>query len=94
MSLLIYIAALLFISLALTFHEDSKIVSFICVFISCFLLCWLNDIDKKESYKQGQVDALTGKIEYKLVVQPDSTKSWEKIDKENKFSKPFVKGVY
>jgi hypothetical protein len=32
-------------------------------------------------YKRGQVDALTGKIRYELVVKADSTKSWEEISK-------------
>ena len=33
-------------------------------------------------YKDGQVDALTGKIQYELKTQPDSSKIWvEKGDK-------------
>lgn len=28
-------------------------------------------------YKQGQIDALSGKVKYKLVVYPDSTRTWE-----------------
>ena len=31
-------------------------------------------------YKQGQVDALTGKIRYELIVNEDSTKTWERIE--------------
>ena len=31
------------------------------------------------SYKQGQIDALTGKIKYELVVKNDSTKVWKLI---------------
>ena len=30
-------------------------------------------------YKDGQVDALTGKVKYELVVQDDSTRTWESI---------------
>ncbi len=30
-------------------------------------------------YKQGQIDALTGKINYHLVTKPDSTRVWEKL---------------
>jgi hypothetical protein len=30
-------------------------------------------------YKQGQVDAMTGKIKYELIIKSDSTKIWEKI---------------
>lgn len=29
------------------------------------------------TYKHGQIDALTGKIKYELVTNPDSTKTWE-----------------
>lgn len=32
------------------------------------------------AYKTGQVDALTGKIQYELVTQPDSTRIWEEIE--------------
>ena len=28
-------------------------------------------------YKQGQIDALTGKVHYELVTKNDSTKTWE-----------------
>lgn len=31
------------------------------------------------TYKDGQIDALTGKVRYKLITNPDSTKSWEII---------------
>ena len=30
-------------------------------------------------YKEGQIDALTGQIKYELVIQPDSTRTWELI---------------
>lgn len=33
----------------------------------------------EKSYKQGQIDAITGKVNYKLVINPDSTKTWEEI---------------
>lgn len=33
----------------------------------------------KESYRQGQIDALTGKIHYKIEI--DSTKNWVEIKK-------------
>jgi len=29
-------------------------------------------------YRSGQIDALTGNIQYRLVVKPDSTRVWEK----------------
>ncbi len=33
----------------------------------------------RDSYKQGQVDALTGQIKFELVSNPDSSKTWERI---------------
>ena len=33
-----------------------------------------------EQQKVGQIDALTGNIKYELVVNPDSTRTWEEID--------------
>lgn len=35
----------------------------------------------KDGRKSGQVDALNGKIEYKLVTKVDSTRVWEEIEK-------------
>ena len=37
----------------------------------------------KSGYRQGQIDSLTGKINYKLKEHKDKTKTWEIID-ENK----------
>ena len=34
-----------------------------------------------KGYKQGQIDALTGKIKYTLVTNPDSTREWKDINK-------------
>ena len=36
-------------------------------------------ISKDIGYKQGQIDALTNNIQYKLITMPDSTKVWERI---------------
>ena len=35
----------------------------------------------KPSYEDGQIDALTGNIRYELVVNADSTRTWEEINK-------------
>lgn len=32
------------------------------------------------SYRDGQIDALTGTVQYELVTHADSTKTWERID--------------
>jgi len=37
-------------------------------------------ISDNSSYKQGQIDALTGNIKYELQIQPDSTIIW--VEKE------------
>jgi len=36
-------------------------------------------IDSTGRYRQGQIDALTGKVKYELRVNSDSTRTWEKI---------------
>ncbi len=33
-----------------------------------------------DSYKQGQIDAINGKIQYKLIIRVDSTKIWVPIN--------------
>jgi len=33
-------------------------------------------------YRKGQIDALTGIIKYELVINPDSTRIWERKVKE------------
>ena len=37
------------------------------------MLMWIGE------YKKGQVDALTGNIQYELIEQPDKSVMWEKI---------------
>ena len=36
-------------------------------------------IGKNIGHRQGQIDALTNNVRYKLVTMPDSTKVWERI---------------
>jgi len=35
-------------------------------------------IIRHNTYRDGQIDALNGIVKYELVVQPDSTRTWEK----------------
>lgn len=35
---------------------------------------------ERDSYQQGQIDALTGTVKYELVAQPDSSRVRERID--------------
>ena len=38
-------------------------------------------IDTAERYRQGQIDALTGKVKYELKANSDSTVTWYKKEK-------------
>jgi len=44
--------------------------------ITLILLCVESVEDR--SYKQGQIDALTGNIQIELVQNPDRTRTWQK----------------
>jgi len=37
----------------------------------------LLNMPKNDQYRQGQIDALTGKVHYELMMNADSTKTWE-----------------
>ena len=53
------------------------------IFLSLFAIKACNDIGVRgDSYRQGQIDALTGKIKYELLPQPDGTVVW--VEKEAK----------
>jgi hypothetical protein len=75
--------ALLIIAVALiNIDIKSSDVAFKILFLAVFLLCfygYVRTTSENRSYKQGQIDALTGKVQYKLVAMPDSTKVWERI---------------
>lgn len=53
------------------------------VAVSIFFLFVACPLNKETSYKQGQIDALIGKVKYELVTQPDSTRTWEEINEES-----------
>ena len=40
--------------------------------------------DGAPGYKQGQIDALTGKVKYVLIENPDKTKEWVRDDSTRK----------
>ena len=62
-------------------HEDEVGVFIILGILLCILgfciggMIWAND------YEKGQIDALTGKIEYRLQTNADKTVKWIKINK-------------
>lgn len=45
--------------------------------IACLLYAEISE--KMDSYKQGQIDAITGKVNYQLQTNPDKTVEWVKI---------------
>ena len=47
-------------------------------FVLVFIILSLNPICNRY-YKNGQIDALTGNVEFNLVTKPDSTREWERI---------------
>ena len=61
-------------------EQYAKAVTMI-VFLAGLAVC-IVAISKDSGYRQGQIDALTNNIQYKLVTMPDSTKVWEKIERE------------
>ena len=41
---------------------------------------YVNPKHEKKGHRQGQIDALTGKIHYELITHDDSTRTWERIE--------------
>ena len=60
-------------------EEGSGVTIVICSIIVFVLGLLLIVMMSEEIYKEGQVDALTGKIKYELIENTDKTKKWEKI---------------
>lgn len=58
------------------------IVFFSIVIIIAVFAAWA--IGVSHAYRVGQIDALSGKVYYHLVTHPDSTKTWEHIEKGEK----------
>ena len=59
---------------------SSNVFSSIWCLVACFFVAGVIALAFwRCGYQEGQIDALTGKIVYELVVQPDSTRKWEKV---------------
>lgn len=58
--------------------EKKVIVFFLCSMIVILMLS-IGVCFYFSGYKNGQIDAFTGKIEYRLVINPDSTREWKGI---------------
>lgn len=50
----------------------------ICIAFAIWITVTYIIIGVSNDYKQGQIDALTGKVNYELKTMPDSTKVWVK----------------
>jgi hypothetical protein len=47
-----------------------------CAAATVFWVCVIGEV-YGIGYRQGQIDALTGKVKVELVQHPDGTKTWE-----------------
>ena len=82
---LLVIVVVVMINLGLVNTEDMEQKCTKAAIMMFFLACLamgIGTIGKDIGYKQGQIDAITNNIQYKLVTMPDSTKVWERIVKE------------
>lgn len=79
--LIVVIFAIIFF--ILSGNEDNAMVGFILFWIGLILIIMgftvFHAKINRESYKKGQIDALTGKIHYKIEI--NSTKNWVEIKK-------------
>lgn len=78
--LLVGIIAIL-LGAALFNEEEHRVGSITCLIVATLLLVTSGMLFNEDgAYKRGQVDALSKKsIRCHLVINPDSTKSWEEI---------------
>ena len=51
------------------------VTAFLCAMAGIFI----DKATEQRSYKQGQIDALSGKIRYKLVEQSDKSTQWVEV---------------
>ena len=59
------------------------IVTAILFIIMCVMVPLVGRVKYDDGYKQGQIDALTGSIRYKLEQQQDGTTIWRKIEEHH-----------
>jgi len=84
--MLVVLCAILFIAPIVTgllLANDSTFIAGITAAIEIVSFALVVSLIAQKYYKQGQIDAMTGKAMYELKVMPDSTKIWvEKGEKE------------
>lgn len=77
---LIIIGMIFFVFLCCLQQLSLYILGCICMIYTIIMSFLIFDKEAKEKYyRQGQIDALTGKIHYKIEI--DSTKNWVEIKK-------------
>ena len=54
----------------------------VMIIMFCLGLVFMGVTIHDTGYKNGQIDALTGKVKYELVEYPNKTKSWVEIKKK------------
>lgn len=75
---LILAALFLFLTILSVYYEEFLPFAF-CGIVSSVLFLATYHIITEDGYKQGQIDALTGKVQYKLYKNADSTVEWVEI---------------
>jgi hypothetical protein len=58
--------------------STNEIISCLFLAIAFTILMYGFRMTVDDQYMKGQIDAVTGNMKYELVVQPDSTVTWEK----------------
>lgn len=81
MIILLFIFAIVFLilggSLVINDNLDINYGGICFIFLGLILIIIFKVSLEIQSYRQGQIDSLTGKVKYELKIQSDSTKTWE-----------------
>lgn len=59
-------------------NNNQRFYAFIIVWLVMVTMGIVATIAYLNGYQDGQVDALTGKVHYSLVIKADSTRVWER----------------
>jgi hypothetical protein len=59
--------------------EENCLKAIVTIVFLAGFTATVGSLYKDIGYKEGQIDALTNNIQYKLVTMPDSTKVWGRI---------------
>ena len=59
---------------------NNSIEELLLVIILLICTVWFPSISKRDGYKQGQIDAMQGKIKYRLSRNENGEEVWTKIE--------------